>query len=111
MDVAYDSVGGDTFEGSLEALATYGHLVNLGQASGPVEPFPVSPLFGKSNTITWPNVFRYFSRDEREAMVKALFHALATGVITAGRCHETRSWRRRRRTRTWRHGVLRGLSR
>ena len=36
VDVAYDSVGKDTFYGSLEALKPTGHLVNFGQSSGPV---------------------------------------------------------------------------
>ncbi|QKD05377.1 hypothetical protein EB235_31050 [Mesorhizobium loti R88b] len=35
-DVAYDSVGNDTFGGSLAALGVRGHLVSFGQASGPV---------------------------------------------------------------------------
>ncbi|MEQ9122190.1 MAG: quinone oxidoreductase, partial [Alphaproteobacteria bacterium] len=35
VEVAYDSVGRDTFTGSLDCLAERGHLVNFGQASGP----------------------------------------------------------------------------
>src|SRR5579859_4094119 len=42
VDIAFDSVGKDTFYGSLDALAKLGHLVNFGQSSGPVEPLPVS---------------------------------------------------------------------
>ena len=42
VDVVYDSVGRDTFSGSLESLAMRGHLVNFGQSSGHVEPFSVS---------------------------------------------------------------------
>ncbi|HEX4893060.1 MAG TPA: quinone oxidoreductase, partial [Hyphomicrobiaceae bacterium] len=41
VDVAYDSVGRDTFLGSLNCLARLGHLVNFGQSSGPVAPFEV----------------------------------------------------------------------
>jgi len=44
VDVAYDGVGKDTFYGSLETLATCGHLVNFGQASGPVEPLAIPRL-------------------------------------------------------------------
>lgn len=88
VDVAYDPVGKDTFEGSLKALAMRGHLVNFGQASGPIEPFRIALLFEKSNTITRPNVFHYFTGAEREVMVKALFEALVTGVLTAGHRHE-----------------------
>ncbi len=44
VDVAYDSVGRDTFAGSLAALALRGHIINFGQSSGPVAPFrfPIS---------------------------------------------------------------------
>lgn len=56
MDVAYDSVRKDTFDGSLKALAVRGYLVNFGQASDPVEPFRISLLFEKSNIITQPTM-------------------------------------------------------
>ena len=35
----YDSVGKDTFMGSLDCLAPFGTLATFGNASGPVEPF------------------------------------------------------------------------
>ena len=41
VDVAYDSVGKDTFEGSIDCLARLGRLVNFGQSSGPVAPLEV----------------------------------------------------------------------
>lgn len=88
VDVAYDSVGKDTFPGSLEALAMRAHLVNFGQSSGPVEPFLISRLFEKSNTITRPNLFHYFVGADRTVMVQRLFQALADGVIRAGECQE-----------------------
>ena len=39
VDVAYDSVGADTFSGSIDCLGFLGTLVNFGQSSGPV-PHP-----------------------------------------------------------------------
>jgi NADPH2:quinone reductase len=42
VDVVYDGVGKDTFEGSLDCLRPRGMLVTYGNASGPVPPF--SPL-------------------------------------------------------------------
>ncbi|WP_431268916.1 zinc-binding dehydrogenase [Dankookia sp. P2] len=42
VDAAYDLVGADTFDGSLECLALRGHLVNFGQSSGPIPPFAVT---------------------------------------------------------------------
>jgi NADPH:quinone reductase len=85
VDVAYDSVGRDTFRGSLECLATRGHLVNFGQSSGPVEPFPVALLSAKSNSITRPILFHYTTEQpEREKMAGALFDALASGILHVG---------------------------
>jgi NADPH:quinone reductase len=83
VSVAYDSVGKDTFMGSLECLAVRGHLVNFGQASGSVPPFEVSRLAARSNTVTRPIVFHYLTdRTERDAMAAALFALLAQGILT-----------------------------
>jgi len=88
VDVVYDSVGKDTFLGSLQALAVRGHLANFGQSSGVIDPFRISLLFDKSNSISRPGVFHYFVGAERDAMARALFAALEHGVITAERPHE-----------------------
>jgi NADPH:quinone reductase len=88
VDAAFDSVGKDTFGGSLKSLALRGHLVNFGQSSGPIEPFLMSQLFEKSNTVTRPNVFHYFTGADREPMANSVFAALRDGVITADRRHE-----------------------
>ena len=45
-DVVYDATGGDTFEASLDMLATRGTLVLYGQSSGPVAPFDPGRLSG-----------------------------------------------------------------
>ena len=84
VDVVYDSVGKDTFQGSLESLATFGHLVNFGQSSGSVEPLEVARLSKGSNSVSRPVVFHYVAHRERlEAMAAALFDALSQGVLTA----------------------------
>jgi NADPH2:quinone reductase len=91
VDVAYDSVGKDTFMGSMTCLARLGHMVNFGQASGPVEPIPMSLLFQKSNSVTRPNLFHYLADpSRRQEMATSLFDALASGVITPGAIHEYR---------------------
>lgn len=41
VDVVYDSVGKDTWEGSLEAVKLKGTIVWFGNASGPVPPLPL----------------------------------------------------------------------
>lgn len=87
VDVAYDAVGKDTFMGSMSCLARLGHMVNYGQASGPVEPIPMSLLFQKSNSVTRPAVFHYMV-DHRESMAASLFDALAKGIVTPGAYHE-----------------------
>jgi len=85
VDVAYDSVGKDTFLGSLACLAVRGHLVNFGQASGPVPPFEVSRLAERSVTLSRPILFHYLSdRAERDGLVAGLFDTLARGVVTVG---------------------------
>ncbi|MDF2235466.1 quinone oxidoreductase [Albimonas sp. CAU 1670] len=81
VDVAYDSVGKDTFEGSLDCLARLGRLVNFGQSSGPVAPLEVSRLFKGSNSLARPSVFAYLADPWRaEAMAADLFAAIEAGV-------------------------------
>lgn len=41
VDVVYDSVGKDTWEGSLEVVKRKGFVAWFGNASGPVPPFPI----------------------------------------------------------------------
>ena len=81
---AYDSVGRDTFDGSLECLAPRGHLVNFGQSSGPIPPFAITRLAAKSNSLTRPMVFHYAAeRAALEAMAESLFAAISSGAVRA----------------------------
>ena len=88
VDVAYDSVGKDTFLGSLDVLAKRGHLCNFGQSSGPIAPFEISRLFAGSNSISRPALFHYFEGGEREVMSSRLFQALRDRVMTTDETHE-----------------------
>ena len=82
VDVAYDSVGADTFSGSVDCLAMLGTLVNFGQSSGPVAPFSISRLAARSNGIIRPMLFHYIrDRASLEAMARETFEALERGVI------------------------------
>jgi NADPH:quinone reductase len=84
VDVAYDSVGADTFSGSVDTLGVLGTLVNFGQSSGPVPPFSVSRLAARSNGIIRPMLFHYIrERASLEAMAQETFDALEQGVIKA----------------------------
>jgi NADPH2:quinone reductase len=82
VDVAYDSVGADTFDGSLESLGYRGTLVNFGQSSGPVPPFAVSRLAAKSNSLVRPVLFHYIrDRAALESVAQESYEAIAKGVI------------------------------
>ena len=82
VEVAYDSVGADTFDGSLECLSYLGTLVNFGQSSGPVSPFAISRLAAKSNAIVRPMLFHYIrGRAALEAMAQESFDAMEKGII------------------------------
>jgi NADPH2:quinone reductase len=83
VDVVYDGVGRETFRGSLECLALCGHLVNFGQASGPVDPIAPVELFAKSATLSRPNVFHYVQqrKPDLEAAATELFRGLAEGWL------------------------------
>lgn len=82
VDVVYDSVGRDTFDGSLDALAPCGHLVAFGQASGPVPPFELSRLAAHSTTLSRPILFDYIERrDALNAMSTVLFDTIAAGGV------------------------------
>lgn len=86
VDVVYDSVGADTFQGSLDVLSTFGHLVNFGQSSGPVKPFEVARLASGSLSVTRPILFHFVAdRGRLETMAAALFDAIATGVLITER--------------------------
>jgi NADPH:quinone reductase len=82
VDVVYDSVGADTFSGSVDCLGYLGTLVNFGQSSGPVPPFAISRLAARSNAIVRPMLFHYIrERAALEAMAQETFEALDEGVI------------------------------
>ncbi len=49
VNVVYDAVGKDTWEKSLDCLASLGCLVIFGQASGPVPPFDTAVLNSKGS--------------------------------------------------------------
>lgn len=82
-DVVYDSVGKDTFEGSLDCLKTRGMLVSFGQSSGPIPPFNMAILSQKGSLYaTRPMLFNYIAaRDELEASAKALFDVVRSGAV------------------------------
>jgi NADPH2:quinone reductase len=82
VDVAYDSVGKDTFYDSLACLAPRGHLVNFGQSSGPVEPLAMPRLAAGSFTVVRPMLGHYTANPaDRDAAADAFFQALRDGIL------------------------------
>lgn len=80
VQVVYDSVGADTFAGSIEALDFCGHLVNFGQSSGPIDPIAMATLAAKSLTVSRPILFHYL-RDPKQYREMA---ALALANFNSG---------------------------
>jgi NADPH:quinone reductase len=82
-DVVYDSVGKDTFPGSLDCLKPRGMFVAFGQSSGPIPPVSLSILAQKGSLYaTRPTLFTYIAkRAELEAAAGALFEVIAGGVV------------------------------
>jgi len=82
-DVAYDSVGLSTFEGSLQSLRPRGLLVLFGQSSGPVPPFDLQRLnAGGSLFVTRPSLAHYVAtRAELEERAGAVLGAAERGEL------------------------------
>jgi NADPH2:quinone reductase len=79
----YDSVGADTWRGSLKCLRRRGMFVNFGQSSGTIRDFALSDLAaGGSLSANRPVVFDYIA-DRAELLERAgdLFARLLNGSI------------------------------
>jgi NADPH2:quinone reductase len=85
VHVVYDSVGRDTWRGSLACLRRRGMFVTFGQSSGVIEGFQLSDLAaGGSLSACRPTLFHYIAeRAELEERARDLFALLATGAIRA----------------------------
>jgi len=83
VKVVYDSVGADTWEGSLNSLAPFGLLASFGGASGPVPPFSISTLAAKGSIyVTRPTLFTHIAtREATQAMGDELFDMVASGQV------------------------------
>jgi NADPH2:quinone reductase len=82
-DVVYDSVGNDTFPGSLDCLRPLGTFVSFGQSSGPIPPFSINLLAQKGSLFaTRPTLFVLNAkRADLEASAKALFDVVLSGAV------------------------------
>lgn len=85
VDVTYDSVGSDTFYGSLDTLKPTGHLVNFGQSSGPVKLPEMPQLAAKSLTVSRPILFHYIAEPRTyQRMASSVFDAFSSKVGNRG---------------------------
>lgn len=83
VDVVYDGIGKDTFEGSLDALRVRGTLVLFGGASGQVPPFDLQQLNAHGSlTVTRPKIDDFLlDADERRWRSQELFGLVADGTL------------------------------
>jgi NADPH2:quinone reductase len=83
VNVVYDSVGKDTFDRSLDSLASTGFMVLFGQSSGFPPPLDIQRLAGmRSLFLTRPSVFAYVA--ERPALLQhagAVFDMIQKGEL------------------------------
>jgi NADPH2:quinone reductase len=86
VPVVYDSIGKDTFTGSLDCLSPLGMMVSFGAASGPVPPFSLNELASRGSLfITRPSVFNYTAkREDLDSMAADLFHMVESRKIVIG---------------------------
>jgi len=83
VDVVYDSVGKDTFPGSLDCLKPRGLWVSFGNASGPVPPFDILMLSAKGSLFaTRPTLQTYTAkREDLVATANDLFDVVGRGIV------------------------------
>lgn len=83
VPVVYDSIGKDTFPGSLDCLSPRGLFVSFGSASGPVPPLNIMLLSQKGSLyVTRPTLFTYAANHAAlDAMASELFALVKQGKI------------------------------
>jgi len=83
VPVVYDSVGKDTFMGSLDCLSPRGLMVSFGNSSGAVPAFEPAILSQKGSLfLTRPTLFHYASTPAAlQAMADDLFDVIASGSV------------------------------
>ena len=83
VKVVFDSVGAQTWEGSLNSLAPFGLMISYGNASGVVPPLNVATLAAKGSLyLTRPTLFTHLAtRESSQAAADDLFAAVASGAI------------------------------
>ncbi len=83
VDVAYDSVGKTTWQGSIDSLRPRGMFVLFGGSSGPVPPFDLQLLNQKGSLFaTRPSLAHHIAtRDELVMRAESLFASVLAGDL------------------------------
>ncbi len=83
VKVVYDSVGKDTWDGSLNCLQPFGLMASFGNASGPVPPFAPGMLGAKGSLyVTRQTLFTHIAtREATQAMADDLFEVVGSGAV------------------------------
>jgi NADPH:quinone reductase len=83
VDVVYDSIGKDTFDGSLAALRPQGYLILFGQASGatpPIDPYRLAEDGGRF--LTYASIGQFVTdRAQLLSRAKELFGWISAGTL------------------------------
>lgn len=83
VKVVMDSVGKDTWEGSLDCLSKFGLMITFGNASGKVPPFDPGILGPKGCLyVTRPTLFAHLAtRESTQDMADNLFTMVTSGKV------------------------------
>ncbi|MBH9646278.1 quinone oxidoreductase family protein [Burkholderia vietnamiensis] len=83
VPVVYDSIGKDTYIGSLDCLAPLGYFVSFGNASGPLPPIDSKEFSSRGSLFfTRPTLFSYIAkRADLEAAAAKLFDVILSGKV------------------------------
>ncbi|NQV56686.1 MAG: quinone oxidoreductase [Rhodospirillales bacterium] len=83
VPVVYDSVGKDTFAGSLDCLSNFGYLISFGNASGPAPAVEPLTLMSKGSLFLGRPTLINYTADHalRLAAAKALFEVVENGAV------------------------------
>jgi NADPH2:quinone reductase len=83
VKVVYDSVGKDTWDGSLNCLRPFGLMASFGNASGPAPAFAPGILGAKGSLyVTRQTLFTHIAtREATQAMADDLFAVVSSGQV------------------------------
>jgi NADPH2:quinone reductase len=83
VKVVMDSVGRDTWDGSLNCLRPLGAMISFGNASGKVPPIDIGTLAARGSLfVTRPTLFTHIAtREVCQEMADDLFGMVASGAV------------------------------